>query len=352
MPKDTMTPKERWLAVLQRKKPDRLPMDYRSTREVMDKLMQHMGCESWSLVCRKLHIDQVKHVGPKYVGPPIPADEDVYGIRYKTVDYGSGTYSECVYNPLAQYQTLAEIEQNYQWPNPDWYDYSEIPNQIRGWEDHPIRGGYSEPFLTYCHLRGQVQAYLDIILAPDIVHYCLDKLYQLAFEDARRIYEQITGQVTITMVAEDMGSQESLLFSREHIKEFFFPGMKKMIDLAHSAGAFVITHSDGAIRPIIPDLIELGVDILDPIQWRCRGMERSELKRDFGNQLIFHGGVDNQQTLAFGSPADVRAEVIENIATLGAGGGYILGPCHNIQPVSAPENIIAMYETGYEYGWT
>ncbi len=94
----------------------------------------------------------------------------------------------------------------------------------------------------------------------------------------------------------------------------------------------------------------MGMDVLNPIQWRCTGMARSELKRDFGDRLVFHGGVDNQQTLAFGTPADVRAEVAENLRTLGEGGGYILAPCHNIQAVSPPENIVALYEAGLELG--
>ncbi|MBN2446499.1 MAG: uroporphyrinogen-III decarboxylase-like protein, partial [Phycisphaerae bacterium] len=104
------------------------------------------------------------------------------------------------------------------------------------------------------------------------------------------------------------------------------------------------------IRDIIPDLVEIGIDALNPIQWRCAGMERGALKRDFGGRLIFHGGVDNQQTLAFGTPDDVRREVADNLNILGAGGGYILAPCHNIQAVSPPENIVALYETGYALG--
>lgn len=123
-----------------------------------------------------------------------------------------------------------------------------------------------------------------------------------------------------------------------------------MIDLAHEAGVFAFCHSDGAIRKIIPDLIDIGVDILNPIQWRCKGMDRDELKRDFGRDLVFHGGMDNQQTLAFGSVEDVRQEVMFNIQVLGENGGYILAPCHNVQAVSPPENIVALYETAYEFG--
>ena len=90
-------------------------------------------------------------------------------------------------------------------------------------------------------------------------------------------------------------------------------------------------------------MIDLGIDVLNPIQWRCEGMDRESLKRDFGNSLVFHGAVDNQQTLAFGTVEDVAREVRENVEILGAGGGYILAPCHNIQAVSPPENVVAMY---------
>jgi uroporphyrinogen decarboxylase len=99
-------------------------------------------------------------------------------------------------------------------------------------------------------------------------------------------------------------------------------------------------------------MIEAGIDVLNPVQWRCAGMDREALKRDFGEKVVFHGAVDNQHTLAFGSPEDVRQEVLDNIRILGAGGGYILAPCHNLQAISPPENIVTMYETGYEYGWT
>ena len=125
-----------------------------------------------------------------------------------------------------------------------------------------------------------------------------------------------------------------------------------MIDLVHGAGGKVDRHSDGSIIEILPDLIEMGVDFINPIQWRCKGMGRERLKREFGDELIFDGGVDNQYTLPFGSVEEVREEVRENIRILGDGGGYIITPCHNIQVVGPAENVVAMYEEGYEAGWT
>lgn len=350
--KETMSPRERWLAVLTRRLPDRVPMDYWATREATARLLAHLGChDTWDLF-RRLHIDAVVTVGPRYVGPPISPGEDVFGCRHVDVDYGTGVYAECVHHPLAGCASVEEIERHYRWPSPDWWDYSRIPDQVAGREEYPIRGGGSEPFLIYKSLRGQEQALMDLILFPKIVHYCLDRLFDLAYENTRRIYEQIPGRVMISYVAEDLGTQESLLMSPAQVREFLLPRMQRMMDLVHQAGAFVFHHSDGAVRPLIPDMIAAGIDVLNPVQWRCKGMEREGLKRDFGERLVFHGGMDNQYTLASGTVAEVRQEVEDNLRLLGAGGGYILAPCHNIQAVSPPENIVSMYEAGYALGRT
>ncbi|MBN1579243.1 MAG: uroporphyrinogen-III decarboxylase-like protein [Anaerolineae bacterium] len=352
MPTETMTSYERWLAVLTRKTPDRVPLDYWATAETDQKLVRAMGCDDLEEALAQLHVDRPLSIGPRYVGPAIPDGYDVFGVQYKPVDYGTGIYDESISAPLAGYNTVDEIERDYAWPDPDWYDYGDIPARIEGQEHRPIRGGGSEPLLIYKKLRGEEQAFMDMILNPEIVHYCLDKLFDLAYENTRRIYEQIPGKVLISYVAEDMGSQEGLMLSPQQIHTFLLPRMKRMIDLVHEAGAFVFHHNDGAVRDILPDMIELGIDVLNPIQWRCRGMEREGLKRDFGDQLVFHGAMDNQYTLPFGTAYEVRQQVIENFSILGVGGGYILAPCHNMQAVMPVENIIAMYETAYEHGWS
>lgn len=348
---ETMTPRERWEAVLKRETPDRVPMEYWGTAEATNNLLTHLGCD-WDEAMRRLHLDQPLSVGGKYIGPEPPAGEDIFGLKRRAIDYGSGTYSEVANAPLAEYETVEEIEKNYRWPSPDWWDYRGIPDQVRGQDQRPIRGGGSEPFLLYCQLRGLEQAFMDLVIAPEIVDYCLGKLFDLAYENTRRIFEAIPGKVLFSYVAEDLGSQQSLLMSREHMQRFLFPHMKRMMDLVHGAGAYVFHHSDGAIREVIPDLIELGIDVLNPIQWRLPGMDREGLKRDYGDRVIFHGAVDNQTTLPFGSVADVKQEVADNLRILGAGGGYILAPCHNIQAGSPPENIVAMYDAGYELGWS
>jgi uroporphyrinogen decarboxylase len=325
-------------------------MDYWGTSEATQKVMAYLGIGDYWEMCERLHIDTSLSVCPEYIGPKPKKGYDYFGRGFQQVDYGVGVYDEVVDFPLAEFETITELEANYTWPTSDWFDYSVIQAQISGKEKYPVRAGGSEPFYEYTRLRGMEQAYIDMVENPEFLHHCLGRLVDFDYENTRRIFEQIPGRVTYTYVAEDLGSQENLLFSPQSIREFFFPGMRRMITLAHEADVYVFTHSDGAIRKIIPELIELGIDILNPIQWRCAGMEREGLKRDFGDHLIFHGGMDNQQTLAFGSVEEVRREVAENLEILGKDGGYILAPCHNLQAVSPPENIIAMYETGYEYG--
>ena len=351
MRRESMTPRERWLAAVRHETPDRVPMYYRATEEATEKLLAHTGCADTNELCDRLHIDRMAGVSPRYVGPDRPAGSDLYGRKYRNVEYDGGTYRECVHHPLGQYETVAQIEADYVWPTADWYDYSDLPRQLEGAEDRVLAAGGSEPFLVYKQLRGEEQAFVDLAAYPDIVHYCVGKLYDYCYENTRRIYEAIPGKVMVTSVAEDMGAQDRLLYSRAHLEEFFFPYMMRMMDLAHEAGAYVNTHSDGAVLEIIPDLLEMGMDILNPIQWRCAGMERENLKAQFGDRLVFEGAMDNQYTIPFGTVDEVRQEVRDNIRILGEGGGFVLTPCHNIQVVGPPENVVAMFETAYEEGW-
>ena len=346
MPKETMTSKERWLAVLKRQKPDRLPVDYWATAEVTKMMLKYYGLANDREMFKKLHIDKPVGVAPLYTGPALPKDTNEFGVTFRSISYGTGSYLEAATAPLAAYETVEAIEKNYKWPSPDWYDYSVIPSQLKGLEEYPVAGGYCEPFLTYKRLRGEEQSLVDLAADPEICNYILDKLYGLAFESIKRIYEQIPGKVTYTYVAEDVGGQEDLMFSPEHIRQYFLPRMKKVIEFVHQNDAYSFHHTDGAVRKIIPDLIATGHDILNPVQWRCKGMEREGLAKDFGSKLIFHSAVDNQQTIPFGTPEDIRKEVAENVKIFGR--GYIIGPCHNLQAVTPPENIAALYEAAHE----
>jgi uroporphyrinogen decarboxylase len=325
-------------------------MDYWGTDEATARLVKHLGCSTKRQALEKLGVDFVIKPKPGYVGPRIPRDGDVFGCLYRDVDYGAGFYRECVHSPLAAFESVEEIEDYYRWPEPDWWDCGRLAAQLEGSEMYPVEGGGSEPWLDYKNMRGDTQAFVDLIEHPDIVSYCLDKLFGLSYELTRRILETLPGRVTYTYVAEDMGGQNDLMISPEHIRRFLLPGMKRMIDLSHQAGAAVFHHNDGNCRRILPDLVQAGIDILNPIQWRTPGMDRESLKAEYGLSLVFHGGMDNQRTLPFGSVDDVRREVEDNLRLLGRGGGYILAPCHNIQAITPPENVVALYEACRELG--
>ncbi|MEM2969993.1 MAG: hypothetical protein QXR63_03545 [Candidatus Bathyarchaeia archaeon] len=234
MIEEEMTPRERWLATLKRQKPNRVAMDYWATPEVTERLMLELKCKTLKEMYEKLHVDAVISVWPKYVGPKISEGSNIYGCRFKEVKHKTGTYSEIIYSPLAEYQTVSAIKKHYTWPTVDMYDYSEIPDQINGFEDYPVRGGGSEPFLTYKELRGMKQAFLDLYLHPDIVHYCLDQLFEFCYENTKLIYKQIPRKIMFSYVAEDFGGQTGLLFKPEHIREFFLPGMTRLIDIANN----------------------------------------------------------------------------------------------------------------------
>ncbi len=344
MAPEGMTARERWQAVLERRPVDRVPMDYWATDEFSLKLRKHLGCATLRAALEKLGVDYVVKPKPAYVGPRIPRDGDVFGCLYRDVDYGEGVYRECSYSPLARFETVEDIDELYEWPRADWWDVSQVAAELEGAEDSPVQAGGSEPFLDYKNLRGEAQAFMDLVDHPDIVTYCLDKLIGLSYELTLRTLEQLPGRVTYTYVAEDMGGQNGLLISPDHIRRFLLPGMKRMIDLTHSAGVKVFHHNDGNCRAILPELVQAGIDILNPIQWRTRDMDRESLKAEFGAKVIFHGAMDNQRTLPFGTVDDVRREVEDNLRLLGRGGGSILAPCHNLQAVTPPENVVAMYE--------
>jgi uroporphyrinogen decarboxylase len=191
---------------------------------------------------------------------------------------------------------------------------------------------------------------MDLVTEPEFAMAALNHIFAYHYDLAQRTFAIGKGRVDVTYVAEDLGGQASLLMSLSQIRSFFLPNQKRMADLARSYGVHVFYHTDGAIRDVIPDLITTtGIELLNPIQWRCPGMEREGLVRDFGRQIIFHGAMDNQQTLPFGTVADVRNEVLENISIF-RGARWVCAPCHNLQPVTSTEKIVALYETIHHHG--
>lgn len=347
-----MTSRERWLALLNGEKPDRIPTDYWATPEVTERLLRELSCSDDFDLRRKLHIDMPIHIEapPTIAHHPRDPEADIWGRRTRKVPHATGAYDEVVNHPLADFTTVEQVNA-YTWPSADDHDYEAFERQAKNAPpDLPVFCGSYEPFLLYCQLRGMEQAMMDLVLEEQIAEAIFTKIFEYHYQLAERMFEVAGERIDVTIVAEDLGSQHGLLMGLEQIRRFILPNQKKMADLGRSYGAAIFYHTDGAARDVIPDLIEVtGIDILNPIQWRCAGMERDGLVRDFGAKVIFHGAIDNQQTLPFGSADDVRAEVIESIEIFSPA-RWICAPCHNIQPLTPTENIIAMYETIHEHG--
>ncbi len=349
-----MDSRERVLAAMNLEKLDRVPTDIWATEEVWDKLRQHFGADAD--LYSALHIDGIANLTPKYVGPPLPEmptgeSTDYWGMRHRPVDYGTGVYMEQYFYPLAEAKTIDDVEQ-YQWPSADWFDFSEMPAAAKAArEKQAVMAGYMIPFHQHTLLRGLAQSLMDPHDDAELTHHIIARLSDFFYEYHLRMFEMCAGLIDVSQVTDDFGSQTGLLISPETFRTFYRPQMQRFIDLCHSFGIKVFHHDDGAIRPLLPDLVEMGIDILNPVQANCPGMEMEGLKRDFGQDICFHGAIDNQEILPFGSPEEVRAEVRHALDALASDGtGYILAPCHNLQAVTPVDNIIAMYDEAHNYG--
>jgi uroporphyrinogen decarboxylase len=349
-----MSPRERVLAAIEHRPFDRVPTDIWMTGEVRDRLAAHFGTIERAL--EELRIDGMPGVGPAYVGPALPATRDgesvnYWGMRFRQVRYATGVYDEQCHFPLAEAKTAGDLDA-YPWPSADWFDYSGIKAaaaKLR--ERQVVMSGYMAPFYFHNLLRGLERSLTDPFDDPDLTRDIIGRVSAFFAEHHRRIFESADGTIDVSQVTDDFGSQAGPLISLGTFRDFYQAPMQRFIDLCHEFGIRVFHHDDGAIRPFLGEFCRMGIDILNPVQHTCPGMEMEGLKRDFGDRLCFHGAIDNQQVLPFGTPGEVRVEVRRAIDALAADGtGYILAPCHNLQAVTPVENIVAMYDEAHAYG--
>ena len=347
-----MNSRERILAAINHQPIDRIPTDIWATPEVNKALRQALG-DHWP---EELHLDGFAGAGPRYVGPSLPempAGEyiDTWGVRRRDIAYEHGVYQEVSHYPLAQAETIDDL-QRFPWPSADWFDFSDMPAALRAArEKQATMCGYLVIFYAHNYLRGLELSFMDPLLDAEFTHYLLQRIADFHYEFHLRMFETCAGLIDVAQVTDDLGSQTGPLMNMDTFRTFYKPHMQRFIDLCKAFNIKVFHHDDGAMRAFLPELVEMGIDILNPVQWNCPGMELEGLKGDFGRNICFHGGVENQSILPFGTPEEVRAEVRNNIDILGGDGtGYILAPCHCIQPVTPVENIVAMFDEAYKYG--
>jgi uroporphyrinogen decarboxylase len=243
------------------------------------------------------------------------------------------------------------------WPSPDWFDYSLIAAQCGACGDRVVmfmgdRLNRIAQLKPAMYLRGVDQILIDMRRKNnDIFIAVRDQIREFYNEYLRRILKAAKGKIDVIVTGDDFGTQNGLFCQADVWRKQLMPGFKEFIQISKGASIPVMHHSCGSIHPIIGDMIDCGLDILNPIQPLVHDMDHVQLKAEYGKKLIFHGGVSLQGPLRFGTPNDVKAEVKTLCKdSLGKNGGYIICTAHNIQADTSTENIVAMFEAFDENG--
>jgi uroporphyrinogen-III decarboxylase len=270
---------------------------------------------------------------------------DEWGIGWDIQSYetpfGIGHYTEIIGHPLADDNAIS----NYQPPDPSRAElYADAARMIREFKDEYWIVGVTVTtiFETAWALRGLEQMLVDMATNPDLVNLLLDIPYHYHLTAAKKLVEM---GVDMVWTGDDVGAQDKLLFSPGMWRQYLKPRMANFIAELKTINPHIkiAYHSDGNILPLIPELIEIGVDVLNPIQSAC--MDPAQLKREYGDNLCFWGTIDQQYTLPFGTPKDVAAEVMLRLETVGRDGGLILAPTHHVQLDTPLDNFWAMIDT-------
>ncbi|MFC2144863.1 uroporphyrinogen decarboxylase family protein [Actinomycetota bacterium] len=379
---------ERVKLALEHKEPDKVPLDIGGALvaginiNVLRRLSGHLGLkepinlydkitqlgEVNDELIEKLGID-IKSVAPdapgnKGLSRDIGLDEDHYklidefGIGWK-MPKENGHFYDLYHHPLKDAQTIEDIEK-YPWPDPS--DPSRYANLKKN-ADKVVNEQKKAYFLERMSagmwenamwISGYEKFFMDMVTNKKLIHAIMTKFLEIKMQYWERALDVVGENVLIISTADDLGTKDGLLISLELYKELIWPYHKKLFGFIKEKAkskVYIFFHNDGAIKETIPLLIEAGIDILNPVQVNCKGMEdTSSLKKEFGKDLTFWGGSCDNTILAFGSPDEVKEETKRRINDLAPGGGFIFAPIHIIQSVVPVRNLIAWWETLQEFG--
>ena len=388
MPIEAVTSRNRLKAALEHREPDRIPFDLGGTvvtgmnKVAYGHLRRHLGLperpveichltQQLSVIHADVHARLQTDVRPLDPDPPIRAPlatpiirrdgYDVFtnewGITWRMPVEGGFYYDMCGH-PLAHAESVADIER-FAWPDP--LDPARFAT-LRARAEHLARDE-QKPFVigrpaagTFelaLWLRGFENFFTDLALNPDLADALLDRITEIKMAYWAKALEKVGETALVVSEADDLATQRSLMISADMYKRFIMPRHRRLFEhiRKHAAGrVYIFYHSCGAVRPLIPLLIEAGIDILNPVQVSAEGMDSAALKREFGREITFWGGgVDTQHILPRGTPQQVRNEVKRRIDDLAPGGGFVLSTVHNTQADVPPENYMAMWETFQAY---
>ena len=353
-----MKPRERVERALRHEEPDRCPLQATFTPEFAERLRRdmalhgeqvhnpHGGGNTYELeraLGEDMLLTSVGWANSYYMADKPYVDE--WGIGWTVHAYetpfGTGHYTEIATHPLAEDRAI----DRYQPPDPNRPElYADSAQVVRNFKDEYWIVGVTVTtiFETAWALRGLEQLLIDMARDPALADQVLELPYRYHLAAAVHLVEM---GVDMVWLGDDMGAQHEMLISPQMWRRYFKGRMASLIQglKAINPNVKVAYHSDGDIRRIIPELIEIGLDVLNPVQ--PASMDPADLKKQYGDELCFWGTIDEQQTLPFGNPAEVRAEVLERLRTVGQGGGLILAPTHHVQLDTPLENFRALVET-------
>lgn len=283
---------------------------------------------------------------------------DEWGIEW-WMPLEGGFYHDMRRHPMENVNSVEELKK-YKFPDPvhpaRFVNFAQLSDELMNKREVAYILGRNAAgiFEVALWLRGFENFFCDMIENPDFAEALLDTICQIKMRYWEKALQIVGENVMIVSEADDLASQNRCFISIEMYRRFLKPRHKRLFDhIKKSAKAPVkiFFHSCGAVRPLIPDLIEAGVDILNPVQVSAAGMDTKELKKEFGKEIVFYGGgVDTQYVLPRGTPEHVKDEVKRRIDDLAPGGGFVFATVHNIQADVPPQNIVAMREALEEYG--
>lgn len=351
---------------LAHQEPDRVPVDFWAASEITARLLNRFGFSSKEQLLDRFNVDFQYIDGPVYIGPEpvVHADgskEDHFGVPRRRVTYGhgdqSGAYSEVAAFPLESATCVEDVDRYEKWPSVDWFDYAPVREQARRARETGRTVIFMGDRLNRCaqlkpamYLRGIDQILMDLYVNEDIARAIFRRITEFYSEYMRRTLEAAQGNIDIVFTGDDFGTQQNTFMPGDTWRSMLKDGFRQFIEIGHAFGCKVAHHTCGSIISLIPDFIECGLDILNPLQPEARGMDFARMKAEFGRDLVFHGGMSIQQTLPYGSIQDIRNEVKDRVEKLAAGGGYILCTAHNIQADTPLENAIALFDACAELG--
>lgn len=348
-----MTSRERYLAALQHRNTDKVPFSWGLgiNAPVKSALSQRLGLNAEQFERWMADITDELMLEPEFIGPKernldiAGRTTDVWGVERTPVSYGAGFYDEISLYPLADAKTSSDLDMHV-WPSPDWFDFSKLRSVVKGSTDNPkaILASNGNIFERAWYMRGFERMFIDLMDNEEFVWDLLDRVTNYFIAFFSRLLESANGQVDVVFTADDLGGQNGPLVSPKLWERMIMPHHKRLDALIHSYGAKVMYHSDGAVMPFLDGLADMGIDILEALQFDADGMDPVAMKARTGERLCYRGGISVQSTLPFGSVEDVRKEVRARTAVLGSGGGYILAPSHAIQANTPVDNVLAMLE--------